>query len=121
VLDIPYQWLESKFIVIEKNAFITCTLIGSMIINDKNKEKISLEVYLRAIFWRRIMECYERKLWYVYIYRYIYSYIFMYIMHVYIHINVYIYDHKLLYIYVYICPVFIANTCIFMDMYRFWL
>lgn len=86
VLDIPYQWLESNFIVIEKNASITCTLIGSMIINDKNKEKISLEVYLRAIFWRRIMECYERKLWYVHIYIeiFIFTYACIYYSYIYI-------------------------------------
>jgi len=65
VQDISYRWLERKFIEIEKNALITCTLTGSMIIDDdKNKKKISLEVYLRAVFWQRIMECYERKLWY---------------------------------------------------------
>jgi hypothetical protein len=65
VQDVSHRRLESKFIEIEKNALITCTLTGSMIIDDdKNKKKISLEVYLREVFWRRIMECYERKLWY---------------------------------------------------------
>ena len=74
---IPQKWLQPGFIFeINDNFLITCTLTTSMLpiisteassdigaTADRSKGGVSLEVFLTAVFWRRIMECYEKKLW----------------------------------------------------------
>ena len=51
------------------NSSLTCTLTISMLIspsqssNTKENTMITLSQLIRAVFWRRIMECYENKFW----------------------------------------------------------
>ena len=51
------------------NSSLSCTLTTAMLIpqssssNTKENTMITLSQLLRAVFWRRIMECYENKFW----------------------------------------------------------
>ena len=62
-ITILHTWLRSKYVPkLMDDVLVTCTLSGSMLplsYRDGN----NVEAFLHAIFWRRIMECYERKFW----------------------------------------------------------
>lgn len=62
-ISIPHMWLRSKYVPkLMDNMLVTCTLSGSMLPRNYRAEN-NMEAFLHAIFWRRIMECYEGKFW----------------------------------------------------------
>lgn len=62
-IKVSHLWLQSEFAPeLIDDTLITCTLSSSMLSKDHYAAN-NLKVFLVAIFWRRIMECYERKFW----------------------------------------------------------